>query len=210
MKDSIETYDKIAELWNDYRKKPFPEVSEILEKWKKEKRKIILDAGCGSGRNSIPAQRIGFKVVGFDSSFEMLKLARKNDSNSLYVAGDLRFPPFKKEIFDGVLYIASLHHLGKEDAEVSLKRIKETMKEKAEILISVWNKMQRRFIFSKKEVIVPWKKNREEHPRYYYLFTKTEFKNLVSKVKFKNISIFLDKAKKLTFFSRNIFALAEK
>lgn len=208
---TISTYNAVAESWDKLRTKPMPEASAVLDKWKSEGRKMLLDAGCGSGRHSFLASRMGFNVVGFDSSIEMVKLAKSKDSLSKYIVADLRFPPFKKDVFDCILYMASMHHLGKEDAGHSLSRMKDIMKSEAQMLISVWNKMQKRFLFSKSSIIVPWKKDGKSYPRFYYMYTPLEFRNMVSRVGFKKLNFFLDERKSIiASFSRNVFALVEK
>jgi ubiquinone/menaquinone biosynthesis C-methylase UbiE len=74
----------------------------------------VLDLGCGTGRFSIPmATRLGFNVVGVDSSIEMLTQAKHKDSNSdvkwlLADAGTLTLP---SSSFDCVLISHLLHHV---------------------------------------------------------------------------------------------------
>lgn len=209
--NTAETYNQIAGAWEKVRSKPFPIVKKVLEKWKDDKKKLILDAGCGSGRHTILASNMGFNVIGMDNSIEMIKIARSKDKKAKFIIADLRFPPFKKDIFDGVIYIASLHHLGTEDAELSLTRIKNTMKYSGEMIISVWNKIQKRFLLSKRDSIVNWKLDGKSYPRFYHLYTPLEFKKLVSKIGFKKISVFLDERKPIiSSFSKNIFGLVEK
>jgi SAM-dependent methyltransferase len=47
----------------------------------------ILDIGCGAGRNAVPLARGGFRVLGTDLSWPMLKAAASRDAGgSLHVA----------------------------------------------------------------------------------------------------------------------------
>ena len=47
--------------------------------------------------------------------------------------------------------------------------------------ITTWNKWQSKFLFSGKEVFVPWKIENKIYQRYYYLFNYFEFKELLKK-----------------------------
>ena len=71
---------------------------------------IILDAGCGTGRDAGTLRRLGLSVVGVDFSSGMLDVARRNGLREV-VQADLRALPFGKAQFDGVWANASLHHL---------------------------------------------------------------------------------------------------
>jgi 2-polyprenyl-3-methyl-5-hydroxy-6-metoxy-1,4-benzoquinol methylase len=44
------------------------------EFWRSERRRV-LDLGCGAGRNAIPLARLGWDVVGIDTSIPMLRAA---------------------------------------------------------------------------------------------------------------------------------------
>jgi ubiquinone/menaquinone biosynthesis C-methylase UbiE len=73
----------------------------------------ILDAGCGSGNLSGALRDRGAIVTGFDSSAEVLGLARKRlgDDAALHTA-DLGSPlPFPDAAFDDVVASLVLHYL---------------------------------------------------------------------------------------------------
>ena len=71
----------------------------------------ILDAGCGSGRDSVYFMQQGFKVCAIDGSEEMCKAA------SDYIGKPVECVKFQdiayEETFDGVWACASLLHLPK-------------------------------------------------------------------------------------------------
>lgn len=203
MEELIKIYNEIAPCWNVYRKKPFPEVNEIAKEWRKKKFGSVLDIGCGTGRHSILLCKMGFNVVGVDFSKEMIKLAKKNakkqNLNIKFIVADIRYLPFKGKRFNCCLAIAVIHHL-KKQRKKALKEIARVARN--QVLISIWNKSQSRFIFSKKDVFIPWKYKGKVYQRYYHLFTKKEIVDLI-KSQLEIIRVF---PKKL--FSKNIFVLA--
>src|SRR5688572_29748704 len=73
--------------------------------------KTVLDYGCGSGRFSEVATRLGARVVGLDLS-SAVDVAAENLGDRLFagVQGDALEPPFKPGAFDAVFSIGVLHH----------------------------------------------------------------------------------------------------
>ncbi|MCX7858328.1 MAG: class I SAM-dependent methyltransferase [Deltaproteobacteria bacterium] len=75
------------------------------------KDKLVLDAGCGSGRYSDVINRWGGKVIAMDLS-SAVEACYENLGNRgvMVVQGDILKPPLKKESFDVVFSIGVLHH----------------------------------------------------------------------------------------------------
>lgn len=81
----------------------------------------ILDAGCGSGRDTLAFLRAGYEVVAFDGSRRMVEHARG------LTGGDVRHLsfdviPFRAE-FDGVWACASLLHVPGRGIDATLGRL---------------------------------------------------------------------------------------
>lgn len=114
-----------------------------LKKYNKTVR-TILDVGCGTGRHSIPLSEMGFKVVGIDSSKEMLDVARKkikkSNKNIRLEMADLRTYESRSK-FDCVLCAdASLAIFIEKGALVkALKNINKNLKESGIFFYDVWN-----------------------------------------------------------------------
>lgn len=67
----------------------------------------ILDLGCGSGRFSVGAAKLGFNVTGVDITPEAVRAAQtraenSNITNVQFLVGDMTELPFKNEEFDYV------------------------------------------------------------------------------------------------------------
>ena len=94
----------------------------------------ILDAGCGSGRDSKAFLDAGYDVVSFDASEEMCKRA------SNYIGKDvmnLRFEEisFDKE-FDGIWACATLLHVPMDELPVIMKKLHNALKENGALYAS--------------------------------------------------------------------------
>jgi uncharacterized protein YbaR (Trm112 family)/SAM-dependent methyltransferase len=79
------------------------------------KGKLVMDAGCGTGRHIYYAARYGAEIVGFDLG-EAVDVAYQNTKQfpkAHVVQADIYHLPFKKKEFDYVYCIGVLHHLPK-------------------------------------------------------------------------------------------------
>lgn len=75
----------------------------------------VLDAGCGSGRDSKAFIQSGFSVVAFDASKELCKLASKLIDQEVW---QMKFQEISfDEEFDGVWACASLLHVPSDEIE---------------------------------------------------------------------------------------------
>lgn len=67
---------------------------------------VILDAGCGEGRNAVPLARKGYRVVGLDRSRRLLNAAPRHPRLRL-VRGCYEKMPFRDRTFDAVLFLGT-------------------------------------------------------------------------------------------------------
>lgn len=85
----------------------------------------ILDAGCGSGRDSLAFLKKGYKVVSIDASPEMVNAATKLTGQSAVL---MRFDEMAYEnAFDGVWACASLLHVSRQDLHAVLDRLAKAL-----------------------------------------------------------------------------------
>ena len=87
----------------------------------------VLDAGCGSGRDSLVFMEHGFHVEAFDASEEMCKRAAKVLGKEVLQCRfeDMAF----QEQFDGIWACASLVHVKTEDLPEVIRRIYGALKD---------------------------------------------------------------------------------
>ncbi len=88
----------------------------------------ILDAGCGSGRDTVAFLRAGYNVEAFDASPEICNIAVEN--TGIHVRC-LRFEYLSGlEKYDGIWACASLLHVKIDDLPDVLKRLYNLLKKK--------------------------------------------------------------------------------
>lgn len=86
----------------------------------------VLDAGCGSGRNSLIFMNRGYEVVAMDGTLEMCQLAGE------YIGKEVDHIQFQEvdfaPIFDGIWTAASLVHVPSYEIQMVLKKLKKGLR----------------------------------------------------------------------------------
>jgi SAM-dependent methyltransferase len=87
---------------------------------------VILDAGCGSGRDTKYFLSLGYQVIAIDASKKMVKLSTEytKHQTSLMNFYDLNF----QNDFDGIWAISSLVHIPKQDIDYIIKSLTNALK----------------------------------------------------------------------------------
>lgn len=94
----------------------------------------ILDAGCGSGRDSKAFIQHGFSVVAFDASREMCKAASKLIGQEVW---QMKFQEIAfEEEFDGIWACASLLHVPYEELPNVMNKLHKALKPNGVIYVS--------------------------------------------------------------------------
>ena len=165
------SYNLISDEFKSTRVYTWKWTDEFMEKIKKNS--TVLDIGCGTGRNLMYK---GINTIGIDISIKQL-----NNCESQVINCNMCLLPFRDNIFDNIIIIASFHHLSTvERRHKALLEMKRTIKSGGQILLSVWSINQplktRRKFTSYGDTIVNWR----NIPRYYYIFEINELKILLS------------------------------
>lgn len=88
----------------------------------------VLDAGCGSGRDSKAFLERGYQVTAFDASEEICRFATKFLGKEVSCR---RFEDVTEEnCYDGIWASASLLHVAKKDLPEVMGRLKRALKER--------------------------------------------------------------------------------
>ena len=145
-RDNLGSPKRFGSNWNRYNK--FDEIyEEQFYEWitpfKKEDliNKLILDAGCGIGRNSYFCIKNGAKEVHlFDVEESTVEIAKENlkDYNNTFIFKDSIYDQesVSNSSYDLVMSIGVIHHLA--DPKLAISRLYEKVKNSGQLLIWVY------------------------------------------------------------------------
>src|SRR6266498_921810 len=109
-----QSFDRAASIYDQTRLLPEPTathgIQAILDLIGPEA--VILDAGTGTGRISIPLLERGARLVGCDLSMKMLKRLQEKFSSAALAQADAALLPFLADYFDAVLTVHVMHLVG--------------------------------------------------------------------------------------------------
>ena len=187
-KDTIDWYDNNANKYADSAEKVLP--VELLEKFLSmlPSSPKVLDAGCGSGRDSRYLKQKGAVVTGIDISKGLLDEAKKRSQDIEFVEGDLTQMPFPEAAFDGLWSHASLVHLETlEDVQKALGEYYRVLKKGG--ILHIFVKAQ---AGEEKTAVVT--DSLSNHDRFFRYYTEDELRELANIAGFGNIetSSFVD------------------
>jgi cyclopropane fatty-acyl-phospholipid synthase-like methyltransferase len=97
---------------------------------------IILDVGCGSGRDLLWLERRGYKAIGLERSRGLADLARKH-SGCRVIAADFETYNFPQMRVDAVLLVGALVHLSHKQVPDTLQSISTALAKGGLMLLSM-------------------------------------------------------------------------
>ncbi|HEX7628524.1 MAG TPA: class I SAM-dependent methyltransferase [Candidatus Methanoperedens sp.] len=139
----------------------------------------LLDAGCGSGKYSLPLRMRGFEVEGVDVSLKALQMLRESSKNRELdigiIAANVFQLPFADGSFDIIWCYGVLQHLLLKEMEFAVREFRRILKKEGILFLEVFGKDDMRYggievepdTFSRKNGIV------------YHYFDKCEMENLL-------------------------------
>lgn len=197
-KNSANAFDRLADKWDQYRQLPSLTLP-ILLRYCNDNAEVVLDAGCGNGRNSIELAKHFARVAAFDSSKPMLEQAKKNVAeaaleNIVLSVADVRQLPFDDASVDAIFSFAVLHHLKTSaDRLKAFKEMRRCLRKGGRVLATVWNKDRPSFDSLKKDDFVGWTTEAGRVKRFYHFYDEEELRGLAAKAGFKVLAIFFEK-----------------
>ncbi len=109
----------------------------------------LLDAGCGSGKYSIPLRIRGFEVIGMDVSIEALKMAAKGSKirelDIKFLAADICHLPFADASFDIIWCYGVLQHLLSAERELAVGEFRRLLRRGGMLFIEVFGEEDMRY-----------------------------------------------------------------
>jgi ubiquinone/menaquinone biosynthesis C-methylase UbiE len=137
LKLTIETYDSIARIYMKATRNLRPQRDFEAFCRTVIPHGLILDAGCGWGRDCQAFADRGFSVIGVDLSTEMLTIARQLAPTCIFLQADLRRLPLNDSCVDGIWCCAGLLHLERSQIPQALLEFKRVLKTGATCCIMV-------------------------------------------------------------------------
>jgi len=118
----METWNKIANPWKlEWNHLDIWEVKQRTN-FTRRLKPLILDLGCGSGRDVEFFTELGIDCVGIDFSKKMLE----NSSNT--VCSDVTKIPFMDNVFDAVWSCSALKYLNRSQIQTTLDEVRRVLK----------------------------------------------------------------------------------
>lgn len=142
----------------------------------------VLDAGCGGGAYVEFLSRKGLEVTGIDKYEEFLQVAREQGRQGTYVQGDLTNLPFPDKTFDCTYCFDVLEHI---DDQLAIQELARVTKKRLIIAVPKEDEIMHTF------GLTFFHYQDKTHLRNY---TESSLKNLVSKIVYSRIAIFLELA----------------
>lgn len=220
-------YTKMASVYDKfYKNKNYKKEVEFIESFIKSKNCRVLDAGAGTGNHAKILYDLGYNVVGFDKSQDMVNIANSKINNSFFQSDLLTFETNEK--FDVIIsFFAVFNHLKSyKEFKIALKNLKSALKDNGTIIIDLHNPQKsgekqetvgnitrimkwRRCVllnkeFSKLTYIVDGKKYITNHIFKIYKIGKIE--KMAKEIGFKSVKFYAnyDVTKKAVVSSKNI------
>jgi ubiquinone/menaquinone biosynthesis C-methylase UbiE len=170
----------------------------------------LLDAGCGSGKYSLPLKMRGFGVVGMDVSLKALRMLRESsisrDVDIDILAGNIFQLPFTDGSFDIVWCYGVLQHLLSKERESAISEFQRILRTGGLLFIEVFGKDDMRYggievepdTFSRSNGIV------------YHYFDKEEVEGSLSEFSCRIIETRKEKCFKGKFYMRHMISVVAK
>jgi len=143
----------------------------------------VLDAGCGSGRDTGLLQARGVQAIGLDLSSGLIRVAKERHPGIKFIEGSFLDLDFENTTFDGIWAHASLLHLSTlADVKQALSEFNRVLKLGGVmyVLVKAQTGVEKTAIVSDAF---------SSHDRFFQYFTKEEISSLLSEAGFENIKI---------------------
>lgn len=175
-------YNNISSDFNVSRVRIWPCVSDFLNSFSPQSE--ILDNGCGNGKNML--YRTDLKFKGIDLSDKLVEISKSKGLD--VIEGSMTSLPYNSNSFDGIITVASYHHLSTDEERASaINEMYRVLRPGGRALIVVWAMEQPEdstFHFTKSDELVTWKSKKGEiYYRYYHIYSSGDLEKEIRKFK---------------------------
>jgi len=188
----MKVYDAIATGYSHLRVRAWGLIKELGPSagW-------VADVGCGPCHNGLEFLRLNSaaRLICLDLSIEMLRVVKRNVRKlpqlSAYVnliQADMRYIPFRDNVFKCMMYIASLNHIPPRELTAVLSECFRVLDRGGKALMTLWAPTHptvlKSLIFNVLKLIllrikpsefldiyIPWRSGGKLYRRYYHVYT---------------------------------------
>src|SRR6267143_5535040 len=135
------SYDRVAqdyaeEYFDELRQKPFDR--ELLDGFARSLRGEgeVCEIGCGPGQIARYLKDRGVNMLGLDLSAEMVKCARRLNSDIPFVHGDMLTLDLPEDSLSGIVSFYAIIHLKREQMTPALKGMHRALQPGGRLLVS--------------------------------------------------------------------------
>lgn len=182
-----EFYSALSEL-PAWLKKPVPFIVEATSLLRKCEANVILDIGCGLGRNSVYLAKEGFNVVGIDTAKSAIKKAQawlkmEGIQNASVVRASMTAIPFRSHAFHAVISVSVIHHALKAAIQTTTKEIRTILKNDGVFIANLLSRDDCRYGLGNRvengTFLVLENFEGREFPEIHHFFSKAEILTLL-------------------------------
>ncbi len=140
MKTNIDYWEKIVSEPTPIYQKLFEAEKEYLQK-KITQNSIVLDVGCGDGRNIKSILDITQNITGIDNDLQAIKDVQENLKNFAAIKiihADATSLPFTDESFDFIIFLDTLVNLASDKIK-ALEELRRVLRKDGKIILSVYS-----------------------------------------------------------------------
>lgn len=182
---TVKAYDECAEEYSRFHfRKSFKNRLETFIELLPDKA-LVLDVGCGCGRDVKYLIERGIEAVGIDLSEGIIEQARKYVPNATFHHMDMRKLEFEGSKFSGMLSVASVLHIPKKELPDMLAGFRRVLKEGGLLYLSLIAGSREKIV--EKSVAVDGM-----GPRFFAFYEMEELIDSLNKGRFKIEHSFVD------------------
>jgi len=182
---TINSYDEYAEEYSRFHfKESFENRLETFIKFLPDK-KLVLDVGCGCGRDTRYLIERGINAIGIDLSKGIIEQARRFVPKATFIQMDMRKLEFEELSLSGILAMASVFHIPKRQMPDLLIDFRRILKNDGLLYICVMAGSGEKMV--EKSVAFGGM-----GPRFFAFYDMKELSNLLDQAGFKVVNSFMD------------------
>lgn len=178
-----DVYENITQHFNFTRYRAWPSIEKHIKSLKPG---LLIDIGCGNGRNLCLNPDV--YDIGTDYCMSLCQIAHEQKKQPILRGNALNLP-LKDNLFEHVICIAVIHHFASEEHRVQcLSEIARILVPGGRALVTAWSMKRKNKEYTEQDQLIPWtirkdfNKDTPVYERYYHLFREDEFSELIAKV----------------------------